>query len=446
MDRKNFLKQSALVSLGGLLFPSSILSSCRKKSLFEDQNYDGKVIIIGAGAAGLYAGYILKSKGIDFTILEASNTHGGRMGKLSGFADYDIDTGAQWLHGNNNILGDLIKKTNTPVTLDLSEYAYWFNGQLVSELPEDPFIFEGENLPDVSFKDYAHQQGFGSEYDTIIEAIAGDQGASASLLSAYWNKKEEENWVSGDDDFKFSATYFDFIDAHIARPVIDKVVLNTPITGINYAGEKIQLTDASSNQWIADKVIVTVPISILKLNEISFTPALPAAKTEAFSKIGMGPGMKVFLKFSTKFFEPILIGGTICAAYIDDSVGKTTSDNILLAFVMGDQAAYLHALGSDNAITTALLQELDSVYSGQATASFLASSVHDYTSKPFIKGAYGYSTVGMNDARAVAAQPVNDKLFFAGEAMNINGHHQTVQGAVESGYKAVIDLLKSVEK
>jgi lysine-specific histone demethylase 1B len=224
------------------------------------------------------------------------------------------------------------------------------------------------------------------------------------------------------------------------------VQFNTPIAAIDYSSDKIILTDSGGNTYTADKVIVTVPISILKLNEIAFTPALPAEKTAAFAKFGMGPGMKVFLKFSTKFYADMLYGGSVCGAYADDTVGKTTSDHVLLAFVMGDQAANLHALGSDSAITNALLQELDTIYGGQATANFIASSVHDYTAKPFIKGAYGYSTVGMEDARKIAAQPVADKVFFAGEAMNVTGHHQTVQGAVESGYKAVLDIFESVRK
>lgn len=446
MNRRKFLRQSTFLSLGGLIIPSTLLSACRKETLFEDLKYDGKVVIIGAGAAGLYAGYILKSKGIDFTIIEASSAHGGRMGKLTGFADYDIDTGAQWLHGENNILGDLIKKTGVKTAVDNSEMSYWFNGQLVDALPKDPFIFEKDDLPDQSFKDYAHAQGFDAEYDNIVEAIAGDQGASASLLSAYWNNKEEENWVSGDDDFKFANTYFDLINDHIAKPVLDHIEYDRPITHIDYSGEKIELTDAMGNTLTADKVIVTVPISILKLNEISFTPPLATEKTNAFSKIGMGPGMKVFLKFNHKFYAENIVGGSICAAYADDSVGKNTSDNVLLAFVMGDQAAYLHSLGSDVAIANALLLELDAIYDGQATASIVASVVYDYTDKPFIKGAYSFSTVGIGNARQIAAKPVNDKLFFAGEAMNINGHHQTVHGAVESGYQAVIDLLKSTIK
>lgn len=445
MERRHFLKLSSLVSLGGVLVSSQLLTSCRREVLFEEFPFKGKVIVIGAGAAGLYAGYLLQSKGIDFTLLEASSTHGGRMGKLTGFADYPIDTGAQWLHGRNNILGDLIAKNQITITEDDAETHFWFNNSIISELPKDPFIFEEDDLPDVSFKDYAHQQGFGSEYDAIIEAIAGDQGASASLLSAYWNSKDEENWVSGDTDYKFRETYFDVIDQQFAQPILGNILFNTPVTEINYEGEQV-VVKSGNNQFTADKVIVTVPISILKLNEIQFVPALPSAKMDAFARFGMGPGMKVFLKFSQKFFDGELLGGTVCGAYADDAVGKVTSDNVLLAFVMGDQAEALHNLGNDAAITNALLQELDTLFGGAATASFIESVVYDYTNRPFIKGAYSYSTIGMGDARKVAAQPVNDKVFFAGEAMNTNGHHQTVHGAVESGYKAVIDLLESAKK
>lgn len=173
---------------------------------------------------------------------------------------------------------------------------------------------------------------------------------------------------------------------------------------------------------------------------------MPSEKTVAFSKIGMDAGMKVFMKFSNKFFDQNIIGGSICAAYADDSVGKAVDDNVLLAFVMGEQAEYLTSLGNDTKITTALLQELDTMYNGQATTSFIDSHVQNWTTNPFIKGAFSYSTVGMGNARQIAAQSVNDKLFFAGEAMNINGHHQTVQGAVETGYREVINLLNSIKK
>ena len=426
--------------------PSLFLSACRKETIFDDINYDGKVIIIGAGAAGLYAAYILKSKGIDFQILEAAAEYGGRLGKLTGFANFPIDTGAQWLHGKNSILGDLITKSNTKITLDDSDTKYWFNNELVNSLPQNIDIFEGDDLPDISYKDYALQKGLGNKYKYIVENIAGDQGAAASRLSVFGNNFDEENWNSGDDDFKFQETFFDLIDKQIANQVKDKILLNTIVTKIDYSQSTIQIADTNNNTYDADKVIITVPIPILKSADIQFIPTLPTEKTIAFSKIGMDAGMKVFLKFSNKFFDQNIIGGPICAAYADDSIGKAQNDNVLLAFVMGEQAEYLTSLGSDAAITTELLQELDTMYSGQATASFIASHVQNWTTNPFVKGAYSYSTIGMGDARKIATQSINKKLYFAGEAMNTNGHHQTVHGAAETGYREVMNLLNDLQK
>jgi len=448
MDRRHFIKQSTFISIGGLIIPSSFLSSCRKETLFEDIKYEGKIIIIGAGAAGLYAAYILKSKGINFQLLEADTNYGGRLGKIDGFADFPIDLGAQWLHGKNSILGDLITKSNTKITLDNSSEKYWFNNQIINSLPNDinSIFLKEDNIPDISFKDFAIQQGFNNEYKYIVENIAGDSGASASMISAYWKIKEEENWVSGDDDFKFQETYFDFIDKQIASAVKDKIILNTIVNKIDYSQDSVTVTDTNNNTYQADKVIITVPVSILKLNDIQFIPPLPSEKTIAFSKIGMGAGMKVFLKFTNKFFAENIIGGSVCAAYADESIGKLTNENVLLAFIMGEQAEYLTALGTDVAITDALLGELDMMYGGQATASFIASHVQNWTTKPFIKGAYSFSTVAMGDARKIATQSINKKLYFAGEAMNINGHHQTVQGAVETGYREVINILNDIKR
>jgi len=446
MDRRDFLKQSSLIAIGGLIIPSTFLSSCRKKSLFEKINYDGKVLIIGAGAAGLYAAYILKSKGINFEILEASTNFGGRLGKLEGFANFPIDLGAQWLHGKNTILGDIIQKSNTVISLDESNSVYWFNNQLVNSIPQNTNIFDGDNLPDVSYKDYAIQKGLGTEYKYIIENIAGDQGASASRISVFGNNKDEENWSSGLDDFKFEETFFDLIDKQIASHVKDKIKFNAIVKQVDYSQTQITVTDSNNIKYYADKVIVTVPITILKSGDIQFIPALPNEKTTAFSKIGMDAGMKVFLKFSAKFFNQNIIGGSICAAYADDSIGKSKDDNILLAFIMGEQAEYLTSLGSDIAITNALLQELDAMYAGQATALFISSHVQNWTTDPFVRGAYSYSTIGMGDARNIATQSLNKKLYFAGEAMNLNGHHQTVHGAIETGYREVINILNDLKK
>ncbi len=448
MNRRHFVKQSSLISIGGLLIPPTLISQFRKLTAFEDFKYDGKVLIIGAGAAGLYAGYMLQSKGINFQILEADSHYGGRVGKLTGFADYPLDLGAQWLHGKNNIMGRLVAKTKTRITLDDSAEYYWFNNQIVKSLPKDieAIFLREDDLPDISFKDFATKEGFGTGYANIVEGIAGDSGAAARRISTYWKIKEEENWVSGDDDFKFEQTYFDLIDTQIAATIKDKIKLNTIVSKIDYSQNSIIVTDSNHNTFSGDKIIVTVPITILKSKSIEFIPALPREKTTAFSKIGMDAGMKVFLKFRTKFYNENIIGGSVCASYSDEIIGKTGRDNILLAFIMGEQAEYLTSLGSDRAITKALLKELDTMHDGQASASFVDAHVINWTTNPFIRGAYSYSTIGIGNARQIAAQPVDEKIYFAGEAMNINGNHQTVFGASETGHKEVNNIIKSIKK
>lgn len=421
-----------------------LLSACRKQIFSEKIPFTGKVIIIGAGAAGLYAGYLLKTKGIDFEILEASATYGGRLGKLTGFADYPLDLGAQWLHGSNNILGDLIQRTQTRITQDDSTTKYWFRNTLTDALPDNINIFEGDDLPDISFKEYAIQKGLGADYNSIVENLAGDQGAAAERLSVYGNNADEANWSSGDEDYKFADTFYDLIDKHIAVHVQDHLRLNTIVTDIDYTQQTVTVTDSTGRQYTGGKVIVTVPITILKQGRIRFSPALPNEQTAAFARIGMDAGMKVFLKFTKRFYDENIIGGSVCAAYADERIGKTGNDHVLLAFVMGKQADFLNSLGNDEAITAALLAELDAMYNGQASACFVASVVANWTKHPHIQGGYSYSPVGMGNARKLAAQPVGNKVFFAGEAMNTNGHHQTVFGAVETGYREVQNILNGL--
>ena len=439
-SRRKFLKTAGLGSLA-LFF----LSSCKKLGLSSKKKFKGNVIIIGGGAAGIYAGYLLKELGIEFTILEASDKMGGRMGKLTGFSDYPIDLGAQWMHGNQSIVGEFVELFQADVALDDTESMYWFENELIPTLPKSVDIFDKEGLPDLSFADFAMQKGLSPSYLPIIESLAGDYGADASDLSARWVYEEEQNWSSGDGDYKFKETFYDLIFSHFGAQVANNVTVNSIVNTIDYSSDKVLVSTNSGQQFSADKVLITVPITILQSNDISFVPTLPVKKTTAFSEIGMGAGMKVFMKFSTRFYADNIIGGAVCAAYFNDAIGKNTTDNVLIAFVMGQQAEALSAMNSDQAIINALLAELDAMHNGQASATFLGAFVQDYLKAPFIRGAYSYSKVGMNkNTRAIAAESVNSCLFFGGEAMNLNGHHQTVHGAIETAYREVMKIMKEV--
>lgn len=431
MNRNDFNKTLFLYTLGLTLHRPLMNCSLNAKSAKKNN-----VLIIGAGAAGLYAGYLLNKLNIDFKILEASSIHGGRVGKIVGFADYDIDIGAQWLHGKQNIIGDFVQQQNMPITLDDTPYSYYFENKVMDSLPRDPFIFEKGELPDLTFIEFADFKGFNQSYNQIFDAIAGINGADKGEISAFWNYYESSKSKTGDGDFKFENTYFDVLDTLFARSISEKIYYNKVVKLIDFSKDNVLVKTENDAEFIADKVLVTVPISILKAKSIQFIPALPEEKIIAFSKIGMGPGLKVFIKFREQFYPDNLYGGKICAAYYNDSTGKKTNNHILIAFVMGKQAKALCELNDDE-ILKLLLAELDVIFNGLATQNFLDYRIINFAKKPFIRGAYSFSTKGMGNAREVAARSVNNKLFFAGEAMNLNGSHQTVHGALESSKIAI---------
>jgi len=96
------------------LLSSVLLQSCGTESLIFpilDSSFKGNVIIIGAGAAGMYAGYLLKQNGIEFKILEASSVYGGRLKKAENFANFPLDLGAEWIHVDPKILGEIANKS-----------------------------------------------------------------------------------------------------------------------------------------------------------------------------------------------------------------------------------------------------------------------------------------------------------------------------------------------
>lgn len=115
MKRKEFIRICGILGLS-LPFQSVLASSINN---FDDQmNFSGKVLIIGAGAGGISAGYLLQQKGIDFQILEASSKYGGRMKIDTSFADFPIPLGAEWLETDSSIFQSIVNDTSIKVELN----------------------------------------------------------------------------------------------------------------------------------------------------------------------------------------------------------------------------------------------------------------------------------------------------------------------------------------
>jgi len=86
---------------------------------------------------------------------------------------------------------------------------------------------------------------------------------------------------------------------------------------------------------------------------------------------------------------------------------------------------------------------LESVFGARAGIEkrLAASWVHDWQRDPFARGAYTYVAVGGHGARRSLAEPLRNTLFFAGEAVDFEGEHTTVAGALQSGTRAAREVL-----
>jgi monoamine oxidase len=461
MKRRLFVKNISLSIPATMLLPG-LLTSCKKDKL-SDTDWAGKIIIIGAGAAGLYAGHLISqyAPNAQLQILEASNQRGGRVRELSGFADFPIELGAEEVHGNKSSWYDIVKNAsgvNFVNDNNTTDY-YVIDNLLKSEddLTADTDVIAGNvfveqasnyNGADQSVKAKADADNLSQRVRPFVNAQTGNEyGTDYSILSIKGITEEDQLWTAGDDNYAVANRSYISIMQETFADAWDKVLLNTQIKKIDYTSSTIVLTDQNNQTYTCDKLIITIPLAVLKDGDVQFLPALPVSKTDAIANIGMGPGMKIILKFNNRFWANDL-GSLYGSGNVPEiwypSLGRGNTQ-LLTCFVMGNKAATLSALG--NGAIQSVLAELDDAFGNNAaTSSFVDAHIMDWGKEPFIKGAYSFPIVGggISKRQALAAS-LNNNIFFAGEATHTEGHSGTVHGAVESGYRAVEEFIESVD-
>lgn len=399
MTRKDFIKNALALGIGFPFLSTFLLESCSKDdSIFPTfkTNFSGKVIIVGAGAAGLAAGYLLSRYGVEFEIIEASPVFGGRVKRIDGFADFPIDIGAEWIHVDPSILADIINNPDEKANIDIIIYnpqsiKSWNNGKL---------------------KAHNYVSHFYSE----------------------WKFK--------------NTTWHSYFEQYILPHVKSQIVYNKPIVEIDYSGERVVLKTANNETYEADKVLVTAPVKILQNQLIDFRPMLPASKTDAINRIYMGDGIKIFVEFKERFYPDILGFGTVIQAMSGDekfiydaSFGKDTTKHILALFAINDKATLYTQLATEAEIINKFIAELDEIFDGKASKNYVKHVIQNWSAEPYIQGAYSYTFDGsQRDIVAEVKKPLLDKVFFAGEALSIK-NQATVHGACESAYEVIEHML-----
>ncbi len=472
MNRRTVLRHLGFGMSAGLVLPS-ILSSCISNDPGPEVAYDGVVAIIGAGAAGLFAADILRSKGVKVRVFEANNRVGGRIYSIRAFntefnsfprQDFPIEIGAERVLGTDAAWAEVIKLLRVP-TVDfksLSTPQYIIDSTLRSEatalLDSDfnaaqNFVNALSNQTGSTIKNAITTQGINTRVHGVLNSLIGNQygtnneslGASGLAEALGKRTRNTDELILRDNPMQ------DILISRFAQTV-EKVELNKKVTRVVNQGDTIDLSvtntlDASEEIVTVNKVIIAVPLSILKNEEIVFSPALPQAKLSAMAKVGMDASMRVVLDFRQNLWGDdtnFILGGNKGPLYFNAGVGRSEFNKILSVTINGPKAAELGALGN-NAVNELVL-ELDSILDGKASANVKDSFIiKDWAADQFIKGGYSYPINGGGEADRVSlAEAINDNLFFAGEATDLQGDWGTVNGALNSGERAALEVIDAI--
>jgi monoamine oxidase len=357
-----------------------------------------QIVIIGAGAAGLYAGYTLKYLGVEnFVILEASNRIGGRIGEMDDFIDVPLDLGAEWIHVNPQILKDLLLPFDDASGLE-------------NELPET-----------ISY----HPQTYATVY-----------GECCDWVRFFYRETKFRD-----------TTWWGYFDKFIRSQIDLHIQLNALVETVEWGStDTITVRLADGTAYVANQVLVAVPGAVLQNQDIVFDPPLPQQKVVALDKVWFAPGLKVWIEFEERFYTDLVIAGPFFdllrydKLYFDAVFRKPTDRNVLCLFEVGDKAED-HVNLSNEEILKSILEELDGIFDGKATQYYVQYHVQNWSKEPYIQAAYSYNYDDFWESIGVMQQPIDNRIYFAGEYLSEDQHISTVHGAALSGRRSVQQII-----
>lgn len=383
MNRRDFLSFMGLLGLGALV-------GCSDEPDLTG-NFDGDVLVIGAGAAGLSAAHFLHRAGVEVNVLEAATAHGGRIKTARDFVDFPIPLGGEWLHTD------------------------------------------------------------ASELDVLTGA--DDHGIA---MAAYSNSDTAGWWSDGDysidqdstnADLKFvGRTWLDVFDEFIVPTIADRIAFGVVVDTIDHRGDRIVVTAEDGSTHEADRVIVTAPVVALR-DRMTFVPDLTDTKREALDDAIVWGGFKAFFEFEDEFYPTSLVfdgrntddGQHL---YYDASYGHNSERNVLGLFTVGSASAPYREASADGRLAHLVLSELDPIFDGRPSATYLQHIDQDWDAEPHIGMAYLADNGENSWIPEELAASIDDRVFFAGSAYLENrGNWGMVHLAARSGREAVDQIL-----
>ncbi len=442
---------------------------------------DPAVIIIGAGVAGLAAACDLGRAGLSVCLLEARDRIGGRVFTLRDpECEWPIELGAEFIHGRPPEIWKPLRDAKVDIR-EVGGVNWCVNeGQLsrcdfFSQIDE---ILEkmDASSPDESFLAFLDRR-FPSPKtasqrqarERAVRYVSGFNAADPAMVGVHWlvQGMNAEEKIEGDRDFRSRNGYQDLLD--IFREQIGRygITVRTAVTVecVKWRPGRVQLhvhARTGTETVEAPHVLVTLPLSLLKAKEgqsgvVQFDPALPSEKAEALEKLETGQVIRIVLRFRRRFWENFASPAHKSLAdmsflFSQDEWFPTwwtamPEDRPLITgwapFQAGERLSGRgHFFIVERSLAT--LSSLLGVKSQSLRSELENAYVHDWQSDPFSRGAYSYGKVGADGAQQALAAPVENTLFFAGEATDTTGHNGTVHGAIASGHRAAQEVLHAL--
>ncbi len=466
---------------GGLLLPS-FFTRCSPADPGPEVTYAGTVAVIGAGTAGLYVADILRSKGIKVEVYEASTQLGGRVKSLRNqsvesypninlmSSDFPVELGAQTFLGTDSIIGKIVQNYQLVTTeFPASSNHFVLDNQAKSSADwgGDPDFNAAmnfrNNLPSMAGNGQSVQQaavGAGvatRALDMLNGQIGNAYGSNNEAVGVGELGEEEALRVSDGKIYALRGNPMQELLISRFSAVSPSIKYGTAITSIDYSSDPIMLTAEGGGSFQADKVIVTVPLSIIKTNGISFSPGLPGEFTSSLAKIGMGASLRVVVEFKQNFWGDtvgFILGSSNVPEFLSFGLTRSEFNATLSVTINGAKAEAYSSLG--DGVISNILADIDLLYAGKGT-QFVRRIVvdgletdpifirEDWTTRPYILGGYSYPLPGAtNEDRKAIGAPINKKLFFAGEATDITGNAGMVNGALASAERCAQEVVESI--
>ncbi|MCA3697186.1 NAD(P)/FAD-dependent oxidoreductase [Aquidulcibacter sp.] len=398
---------------------------------------DTDVIIIGAGVAGISAARQLQAAGIRTLILEARDRIGGRVLTDTQTLGHKFDRGPYWLHNKaTNPLVPLAREAGIGLVESSYENGNIFDQGALSTNPSWKDVTEAavtwemrQLLPFARLNDRALGATLPNPTPAqrhVANIFAVEMGEDPSLVSlqGYYNLEAGE----------------DLIPSTGMGPLVQGLAggldirLNSPVSTLRWDGAHGVTAIGSFGQVTARKVIITVPTGVLAAGAIRFDPVLPSAKQTALANLPMGALEKVAMVLPAPM--PDFPEYTLSNRHIQlgqyHALVSAPDRAMITALIPGPVSRALNAEGAA-ALEAFAIDLLKNVIGTNARVTALSST--NWQGDPLALGSYPHQTVGHANARKIYSQPVEDRLFFAGDGGD-DSLAVTVGGAWRQGQKA----------